>query len=445
MRMRAKLRGAFWVGLCLLIISGCNSGGGSLASLGGGIGGTGVSYGPITAFGSVFVNGVEFDIKDALTNNQVLVDGQPVSSQSDLGLGMVVAVTGTFNPDHRTGTATKLEYYDDLQGVVQSVNASAGTFQLLNLTVETDIQTVFKGDSGFAVDPAKNLTVLGNLAQQGVLYVEVSGLWNPNGQLHATRVDVKKNFTGDSEIRGPIEKLDANGQGTLLLRGIPVQYQGANLQVQMRNGLYVEAYGSFDAAANTFTAKHIVSDEASVASKYKSLEGQKVEMQGLVANLDTSAKTFTVSGVPMNYASAKIESETGNTFTLANGAQVEIKGTVTNGVLQVRRMEGENNAPPTSGNGVLVNISTTPVKSTDAAKHQVILELDPNDPSAALTIAVTSTTVFEDKRNLGLPLNYDSAFGTTPVALQAGNLVEVDGYRDPATGVITAIRIEVKS
>ncbi|HKJ23085.1 MAG TPA: DUF5666 domain-containing protein [Gammaproteobacteria bacterium] len=445
--MRAGLRGAFWVGLSLLLLSGCNTGGpgGSVVSLGGGIGGTGLSYGPITAFGSVFVNGVEFDMKDALANNQVLVDGQPVASQSALGLGMVVAVTGSFNPDHRTGTAVKIEYYDDLQGPVQSAAPAAGTLKLLNLTVETDIQTIFKGDAGFTVDPTANLTVLANLAAQGTVYVEVSGLWNPNGRLHATRIDVKKNFTGDAEIRGPINELDANGQGTLGLRGVPVRYQGANLQVQMQNGVYVEAYGSFDAAANAFTANRIVQDEASVASKYKTLEGQKVELQGLVANLDTAAKTFTISGVPMSYAAAKIESETGNTFTLANGAQVEIKGKVQNGVLELTRMEGENNAPANSGTGVLVNISTTPVKGTDPAKHQVLLDLNPNDPAAVLTVALTPTTVFEDKRNLGLPLNYDSAFGTTPVALQAGDRLEVDGYRDPATGVVTALRIEVKS
>ncbi len=60
----------------------------------GGIGGTGISSGPITAFGSVFVNGVEYDIDQAtLTRN-----GQPASGQNEYRIGEYVTVKGRSMP-----------------------------------------------------------------------------------------------------------------------------------------------------------------------------------------------------------------------------------------------------------------------------------------------------------------------------------------------------------
>ena len=66
---------------------------------GGGIGGTGISSGPIDGFGSIFVNGIEFEIGSAL----IVVDGVD-SAEADLRLGMVVRVCGSWEADG-TGTA----------------------------------------------------------------------------------------------------------------------------------------------------------------------------------------------------------------------------------------------------------------------------------------------------------------------------------------------------
>ena len=73
------------------------------STAGGGVGGTGISVGTITGFGSVFVNGVEFDTSGA----SITVDGTP-ASESDLGIGMVVAVEGAFNENGLTGKADRI-------------------------------------------------------------------------------------------------------------------------------------------------------------------------------------------------------------------------------------------------------------------------------------------------------------------------------------------------
>ena len=87
-------------------LSGCGGGGsGGIADIGGGgIGGTGISStGTIDGFGSIFVNGVEYETGDS----EILLDGQS-ASESSLRLGMVVTVRGTINDDGLTGTAEQV-------------------------------------------------------------------------------------------------------------------------------------------------------------------------------------------------------------------------------------------------------------------------------------------------------------------------------------------------
>ncbi len=79
----------------LLLIS-CGSGGGGMTA-GGGIGGTGIiSQGAVSAFGSIFVNGTEFDTSNAA----IIVNGEEIgvgdeSVLDNLDIGQVVTVEGT--------------------------------------------------------------------------------------------------------------------------------------------------------------------------------------------------------------------------------------------------------------------------------------------------------------------------------------------------------------
>src|SRR3569832_1212735 len=59
---------------------------------GGGIGGTGVSQGPITGYGSIFVIGVEF----VTSSSTILRDGT-TDTQKEKRIGMVVTVDGSIN------------------------------------------------------------------------------------------------------------------------------------------------------------------------------------------------------------------------------------------------------------------------------------------------------------------------------------------------------------
>ena len=78
-----------------LLLTSCGGGGSTIA----GIGGTGITTsGTITGFGSIFVNGVEYD----LTGAGITVDGVP-ASDADLTLGMVLRFRRSLLQPGRTG------------------------------------------------------------------------------------------------------------------------------------------------------------------------------------------------------------------------------------------------------------------------------------------------------------------------------------------------------
>ncbi|MGD8372458.1 MAG: DUF5666 domain-containing protein, partial [Syntrophobacterales bacterium] len=102
----------------------------SCGSSGGGIGGSGVtSQGSITGFGSIVVNGTEFDT----TNATIIVEGEE-AGVVDLHLGMVVTVYGT---DGKSAVANRVVYNDNVEGPVKNIvdNGTSKQFEILNQTV----------------------------------------------------------------------------------------------------------------------------------------------------------------------------------------------------------------------------------------------------------------------------------------------------------------------
>ncbi len=100
------------VGLACALLVACGGSGGGVGGIdpGGGIGGSGMtSSGSISAFGSIFVNGVEYETNGAM----ITVDGDS-ATEADLGLGMVVLVIGTVNDDGVTGTAEQVIFDDEV-------------------------------------------------------------------------------------------------------------------------------------------------------------------------------------------------------------------------------------------------------------------------------------------------------------------------------------------
>ena len=163
---------------------------------GGGSGSTGgvspATRGPITGFGSVWVNGVEFQT-DSATHRMMLDTGDDhlggVQDCTVFRVGMIVTVRHEDGDDHATG----IEYEDNIEGPVQHLNLTDNTFEVLGQKVR------FSGTTNVEHGPIDN----------GFL-VEVSGLTGSDGVIDATYIDVKTGGSGEFEIKGYVFSVGAD-------------------------------------------------------------------------------------------------------------------------------------------------------------------------------------------------------------------------------------------
>ena len=116
----------------------------------GGIGGTGISNGSVSGYGSIIVNGVHFDTTGAVITKD---DGTPVTNINDadinqfINLGMVVTVKGSINDDG-TGKAETISYEDILEGPIVGT-PSGNTINVLGQTVNVVNETKYACDEDY--------------------------------------------------------------------------------------------------------------------------------------------------------------------------------------------------------------------------------------------------------------------------------------------------------
>lgn len=346
--------------LTALLIVSCNGGGGFVAS--GGIGGTGVtavSVGPITKFGSIFVNGVEYDLKDAT----IIVNGSQVSGSpgqdgnqvaaDNLAVGQVVRVNGTVASSGTTGTATQVSFNADVNGPVNSVatvDASTKELTVLGQPVIVDSDTQFVGPQNTDGSPFS----LDDLTQDMV--VEISGLANADGKLHATYLKFEKNSAGTNtpvEVTGTIKNLDSPSVGNFTINGLTVNYTAADTTGLPRgtpaDGQVVDVKGVMN-LNGVLQAQKITLESEGLGSG----EAQSADIEGFITSFTSSTSLFTVD-------SQSVQATTGTVYVgglvtdLGAGVKVEVKGTLQNGVLTADRIVFKDDAE-LEGNVASVNL-----------------------------------------------------------------------------------------
>lgn len=167
-----------------------------------------VVYGPITDFGSIVLNGERLDTTNAL----IMADGN-IASEADLRVGHIVRVIGIAQGTSRT--ALVVTYQENLRGDISAIDTTAGTFQVLNHTVQTDAETRFDIGQG------------GTLADLNVgMRVEISALEAPDGVVHARYVGSAA--AQPLEVSGAIDTVDVSSQ-TFTVGNLTVDYSQTNL------------------------------------------------------------------------------------------------------------------------------------------------------------------------------------------------------------------------
>ena len=327
-----------------------------------GISGSGmpVARGTIDGFGSIFVNGVEFDTSNAT----IIMDGE-LATEDDLGVGMVVLVKGSVNPDGVTGIAETVIFDDEVEGPITAIEVNAN------------------GD-------AKLITVLGVsiiVEQTGTVYenvtfetlsvgdvVEVSGFPEGIANLRATRVEKK----ADSYVAGQVVEIKGyvtDLQATEFLIGTQrVDFSTADLSDvvggSLSEGDYVEIYGTLE--GDLLIATRIEPEDAAPATPEP---GATFTIQGGIRNF-VSVSDFEVAGIHVDASAAALEPAD---LSLGNGVSVEVEGV----------WDGET----------LVAM-TVESRRGDIEVEASITNLDPTARSITMSVFGGSVTVATDARTM---------------------------------------------
>ena len=319
--------------LLLLPVLSCTDGGGGFAD-NGGMSGTGISDGEITAFGSIFVGAVRWTLLSAA----VELDGQ-TATEADLRLGMVVRVEGDFDPGNTSGRALRVRYDPELEGPIEAapietIPGVEKSVSILGRTVIIDAtRTVFADGADF-----------GTLATDDV--VEVSGLADDAGTIQATRVRSRGVYPAvdEVELRDEVTNLVKNpdGSGIFDLGAITVRYATTTpfddlTRPALQNGVRVAVEGTLRPSGDEVDATLVERAERG----FGMADLARAEIEGLVVNCPT-APDFCVRGVPVDTSSAVFEPVG---FVPMAGDRVEVEGSVVAGVLIAEEVEDESDDP----------------------------------------------------------------------------------------------------
>jgi uncharacterized protein DUF5666 len=366
-----------------------------------------VTSGTITAFGSVFVNGVRYDVSAAsLTKNDNSV------AQSALAVGEVALVRGRDDAQSGQGEAASVDVEDRVVGPIAmtpAIDVAGSQLTVLGQTISVTASTSF----GPGITPA-DLTGLKSGDS-----VEVSGLPGSGGLIVATRI-------GRAESNEPLQVMGTVGtvsaMNTLTINALTVDFSMANVSgfgsSPPASGDLVIARGTvFDATKMTLTATTLRKAET---DRDDQTQGGMVEEEGLITSppmTSGSVTTFEVAGAKVT-TTATTMFKNGTAADLALNVRVEVRGTLdANKVLVADVVEIERVAAIALEGTVSATTSTT----------VTVL---------GVTITVDMNTHLEDEGSAQMQM-------FSLADLKVGDTVLVRGYENPAgSGMVLAVRLE---
>ena len=315
--------------VALLPLVSCVGGGsGGTGYSGGGVGGTGIiSRGSISEFGSIVVNGTEFDT----TNAVLVVDGVEIGTgdmviSNNLDRGRVVTVQGMRDDTKDGAVATHVIYRSDVEGPVlyaSSTDSNPRQLTVMGQTVMVNYLTHLKN------------VVFEEISQGDV--VDVSGFYDDEGIIWATFLERTGTFAAEAvyEVKGFVDALDPQ-QKMFMINDIEVDYSAADTSGlpggQPVEGLLVEAEGTVDQDFALMTASLVVKEDEIGAEN-----AEEVEINGFV--------TYLIDIDEFVIGNQLILVEDGTVFVdglqddIATGKKIEAEGELVDGILRAWEIE----------------------------------------------------------------------------------------------------------
>lgn len=308
---RPARRGAlpFAMIAALLAVLGCGGGGGV------GSGGTGwapgVSAGTVNGFGSVVVDGIRYDDRGA----RVEVENEPgVRSIGEVRLGQRVEVEAA-----AAGVAGAVRVEAQVRGRVDAL--VAGGFVVLGQTIVVNSDAAGGPVTQFGDGYAAPIDVLVGDA------VEVHGMVRGPATaavVQATRVDRLDVPPAHLKVAGTVTAAHtAGGVTSFRIGGLAVTADASVVEPAggaIQDGHTVVVFGSSAGLAYTAGAPTLAAERVRIRTREAGIESY---FGGVLAALDTAAKTFVLDGIVVDYGGAVLEPAGA---TLADGRYVQLRG-----------------------------------------------------------------------------------------------------------------------
>ena len=307
----------------------CGIGGSDFA--GGGTGGTGISTGAVSGYGSVVVNNVHFRTDDEVApgfHTKKMSNGEDKSGRMDkvvFAVGMVVTVR------HGTGdnSAQEIEYRDNLRGPIAVI--ASGADNIIKILGQSVV--------------VENAAIFASLKQGDI--VEISGFADNAGRIRGTYIlpmaPPMPPPAQEFEVKGFVSGLSLPG-ATFRLGPLP-DGSGATVTVSygpvvvsglaggLANGMYVQVVTTDRGlVGGVITATGIVK----LASRTEFPDGTPVDLEGLVTTPWTGSGndlSFEVEGKRVVWTANTVFAGGTQIDTQQSNRKVQVHGMETGGVL----------------------------------------------------------------------------------------------------------------
>lgn len=173
------------------------------------------------------------------------------------------------------------------------------------------------------------------------MILQVEGNWDERGEGRADRISY------DDTLRGPVSVMswdDVARTGTLTLLGQSISLDGKTVfrgatptAIASNPQGYRVRISAWRLQDGSFRASFVGARAIGVEFN----DNNEVEIEGVVANLDTSAQTFTINGFQINYTSA-VGDDDFSVDDLANGIVVEVEGYLDGNTIMAEEIDDED-------------------------------------------------------------------------------------------------------
>lgn len=345
------------------------------------------TVGRISGFGSIYVNGIEYDT----TGASYRVDDSSAFGDDALAVGMIVKVQGSVNADGHSGHAESVSYDDDVEGIVENLATDVSdpdmkTFTVMGIAVEAHRNgTNFEGED----DPAFSFDTIMSGDN-----VEVSGEFIGD-VLIASYIEKQDAADDDFEAKGTVDLFDGSNQFLLILRNestlnVTVDAGAETPTGGIMDGQFVEVEGTIPDPVNAPDSMLATKVEIEDHDRISDDDDDEVEIKGTLS-YDMDTETWSVMDLALSFTDGTEYSPESLADQIADmsadGLFVEVEGQYLEGVLRVDEIELEEDDLEFKGDVDAVTV-------TDARDGSVTLSF--GAATGTVEVRITPDTMFLD-------------------------------------------------